>query len=167
MPDLATALAANRVAVDDLIGVAERTRHPWNDPRAPGKWSPAQVVEHVAMALEENANVAAGKPSKIPTLPFFVRPATGILFRRIVRTGRFPKARTSRAMTPLRGPAAPTDARARLHAAAATFEAECRAAASRDGHVKSGAFGTVPVEDFVRFNELHVRHHIKQIPLAL
>ena len=167
MSHLDAALAALRAAVDDLIGVAERTRHPWNDPRAPGKWSPAQVVEHVAMALEENANVIAGKPSKIPTLPVFIRPVAGIFFRRIVRTGKFPKARTNRAMTPLRGPATPADARARLHAGLAKLESECGLAATRGGTVTSGAFGIVSLEDFVRFNELHVRHHIKQIPLAL
>ncbi|MBM4184455.1 MAG: DinB family protein [Gemmatimonadetes bacterium] len=167
MPDLTAALAANRAAVDDMIGVVERTRHPWNEPRAPGKWSPAQVVEHVAMALEENGKVAAGKPSKIPTLPFFIRPVVRIFFNRIVRTGNFPKAKTNAAMTPDHGPTSASDARARLLGALAKLEHECRALETSGRSVNSGAFGVVSVEDFVRFNELHVRHHTKQIPIAL
>lgn len=165
MLDLNTALEANRSAVEDLADVAERATAHWTTPRSPGKWSPAQVVEHVAMALEENANVVAGRPSKIPTLPALIRPVVRILFNRIVRTGKFPKAKTNAAMTPARGPATPADARPRLRAALATFERECRARAGRP--VESLTFGAVAVEDLVRFNELHVRHHIKQIPIAL
>jgi len=163
MPDLASAFAANRAAVEALIATAEKAESTWTTPRAPGKWSPAQVVEHIAMALEENGNVAMGRPSKIPTLPVFVRPLTKMLFKRIVRTGSFPKARTNRAMTPLKGPDSPAQARIRLNDALRRFESDCQTTASRGDLVASGAFGRVPVEDFVRFNELHVRHHIKQI----
>jgi hypothetical protein len=163
MPDLTSALAAHRAAVGDLIAVAEKAAPNWNTPRAPGKWSPAQVVEHMAIALEENANVMAGRPSKIPTLPAFVRPLTRLVFNRIVRTGGFPKAKTNSAMTPARGPATAAEARARLESALAKFESESRFLESTRQPVASGAFGKVPLEDFVRFNELHARHHIKQI----
>jgi len=63
MADVSTVLAGNRAAVDDLIAAADRTGAAWATPRAPGKWSPSQVVEHVARALEESANVVAGTPS--------------------------------------------------------------------------------------------------------
>jgi hypothetical protein len=167
MSDLTSALAAHRAAVNDLGGVAERATQHWNTPRAPGKWSPAQVVEHVAMALEENANVIAGRSSKIPTLPAIVRPLVRIFFNRILRTGKFPKAKTNRAMDPAKGPPTAADARPRLEGALAKFEAECRAAAAANRRVASGAFGLVSLEDFLRFNELHVRHHTNQIPIAL
>lgn len=163
MSDLTSAFAANRAAVEALIATAERAASNWNTPRAPGKWSPAQVVEHVAIALEENGNVAMGRPSKIPTLPAFVRPIIKIVFKRIVRTGKFPKARTNRAMTPIEGPDSPANARTRLNEALRRFESDCQTAASRGQQIASGAFGTVSVEDFVRFNELHVLHHVKQI----
>jgi hypothetical protein len=163
MPDITSALASHRAAVNDFIAIAERAAPNWNTPRAPGKWSPALVVEHVAIAIEENGNVAAGRPAKIPTLPGFLRPLVRVFFNRIVRTGSFPKAKTNGAMTPSKGPATASDARARLEGALAKFEAECRAVASSGGKVSSGAFGVVPVDDFVRFNELHTRHHAKQI----
>ena len=163
MPDLATALASNRAAVEALIATAEKAAPNWNTPRAPGKWSPAQVVEHVAMALEENGNVAMGRPSRIPTLPGVLRPLVRVFFNRIVRTGNFPKAKTNRAMTPMKSPESAAHARTRLGDALRRFEADCQTTASRGDQVASGAFGKVPVEDFVRFNELHVRHHTKQI----
>lgn len=168
MADLDALLAANRSAVDDLIAVAERAQPNWNTRRAPGKWSPAQVVEHVARSLEEGANVVAGSPSKLPTLPSFVRPIAGWMLRRTVRTGKFPTAKTTRGLNPEHTsptiPATPTEARTRLLSAIATFERECRARIASGRPVESNAFGVVTVEDYARFTELHTRHHTKQIP---
>jgi hypothetical protein len=168
MPNLDALLAANRSAVDELIAVAERAQPNWNTPRAPGKWSPAQVAEHVARSLEEAANVVANKPSKLPTLPSFVRPIAGFMLRRIVRSGKFPKAKTNGAMNPARTsptiPGSPAEAGARLQSALTIFERECRARAASRMPIESPAFGTVTVEDYARFTELHTRHHTKQIP---
>jgi hypothetical protein len=169
MSDLDASLTANRSAVDELITVTERAQPNWNTPRAPGKWSPAQVAEHVARSLEEGANVMAGKPSKLPTLPSFIRPIAGWMLRRTVRSGKFPKAKTNRAMNPERTsptiPASPAEAKARLQSALATFERECRTRVASGRPVESPAFGTVAVEDYARFTELHTRHHTKQIPI--
>ena len=87
MADLNSTLAANRDAVAELIAASERCRGAWTTPRAPGKWSPSQVVEHVARSIEESANLFSGAPTKFPTLPFFVRPiARTLLFNRVLRT---------------------------------------------------------------------------------
>jgi hypothetical protein len=172
MADLTPLLAANREAVHELLGTAEAAAAEghWTTPRAPGKWSPQQVVEHVAMALEEGGNVIAGQATKLPTLPAFVRPLAKLMFNRAVRTGKFPKARTNKAMDPARsalsGPATAAEARARLDAALATFEEACRARAAAGGKVPSGAFGKVSLEDYARFTELHTRHHTKQISIV-
>jgi hypothetical protein len=168
MSNLDALLAANRSAVDDLIAVAERAQPNWNTPRAAGKWSPAQVTEHVARSLEEAANVVANRPSKLPTLPTFIRPIAGFMLRRIVRSGKFPKAKTNGAMNPARTsptiPNSPAEAKARLQSALTVFERECRARVASRQPVESPAFGTVTVEDYARFTELHTRHHTKQIP---
>jgi hypothetical protein len=68
MADVNDALAVNRAAVIDLVAAAERSAATWTTPRAPGKWSPSQVVEHVAGGLDEAANVFSGAPS-IPMPP--------------------------------------------------------------------------------------------------
>jgi hypothetical protein len=78
MADVNDVLAANRAAVIDLVAAAERSAATWTTPRAPGKWSPSQVVEHVAGGLEEAANVVSGAPS-IPMPPAFLRPLQTVL----------------------------------------------------------------------------------------
>jgi hypothetical protein len=162
--NLDTALASNRSATDELMTVAERAGSKWTTPRAPGKWSPAQVTEHVARSFEEAANMIGGRPTSLPTIPALFRPLGGWMFRRILRTGKFPKVKTSRAMNPEMTPTAPAnpaEARARLQSALATFERECLA---RPGRFTHTSFGEISVEDYVRFTELHTRHHTKQIP---
>jgi hypothetical protein len=43
------------------------------------------------------------------------------------------------------------------------FEAACRQLGSRGERMRTTIFGAVPVEDYVRFMELHTRHHGKQM----
>ena len=106
MADINTALDASKDAMEQLIIASERRRTDWTSPRAPGKWSPSQIVEHVARSLEESANMAAGRPSKFPKLPSVVLPIVrGLLFKRVLRNAAFPKAKTNNAMDPASGPA--------------------------------------------------------------
>jgi hypothetical protein len=166
MAEVETTLAANREAIADLIAAAESAAGVWTVARAPGKWTPSQVVEHVARTLDESANVVSGVPAKFPNLPFFLRPVVrGFLFKRVLRNGTFPKARTNRAMNPASGPATPQDARVRLEGALARFDKECRACAKSGGVVASAIFGKVPVADYAQFIAIHTRHHRKQMPV--
>jgi hypothetical protein len=168
MADVSAVISANREAVSELIAVSDRCGAVWTTPRAPGKWSPSQIVEHVARSIEESANMMAGAPTKFVKLPFFLRPvARTLLFKRVLRTGGFPKAKTNKPMDPQSGPATPTDARARLEGALARFDRELRARAHASDTVTSGAFGTVRVIDYARFIEIHTRHHCKQMPTAM
>jgi hypothetical protein len=164
MSGLESAHAANRAAVNELIGAAESAEATWTTPRAPGKWSPSQVVEHVARALEESANVVSGRPSRFPSFPGFLRPVVRtVFFNRVLKTGRFPKARTNKAMDPAAGPLTPADGRVRLLAALAQYERECNALPNGDGTIESKIFGLVSIQDYTRFQELHTRHHLKQM----
>jgi hypothetical protein len=163
MADVNDALAANRAAFIDLLAAAERSAATWTTPRAPGKWSPSQVVEHVARGLEEAVNVVSGAPS-IPMLPALLRPLARLYFNRILKKGVFPKGfKAHKAMNPASGPATPAEARARVEGALARFDQECRRRADSGQHVVSTGFGTVSVEDFVRFSALHTRHHCLQM----
>ena len=159
-------LAANRGAVIDLVAAAERSGATWTTPRAPGKWSPSQVVEHIARGLEEAANVMSGTPS-IPMPLAFVRPLLRLFFNRILKKDAFPKGfKAIKAMDPASGPATPAEARLRLEGAYARFDQECRRRAASGQHLVSTGFGTVSVENLVRFNAIHTRHHCKQMPGA-
>ncbi len=167
MADVNAALDANRSALDELIAAAEKCGNAWLVPRAAGKWSPSQLVEHVARALDESANVVSGAPSRFPTFPSIFRPVVRTLFfNRILKNRAFPKARTNRAFNPSSGPATPGDARVRLEAAMSRFDRECRARASSGQPVLSTIFGAVPVEDYAEFQALHIRHHCRQMPGA-
>ena len=165
-------LAGDHAAVDALLAAADRAGAAWTVPRAPGKWSPSQVVEHVARILEESANVASGAPSKFPKIPFFVRPIVrALVFNRTLRKNAFPnKMKASAAFDPASGSdpapgsATPPEAHLRLEGALNRFDQACRARAASGQNVMSTIFGAVSVEDFARFQELHIRHHYLQMP---
>lgn len=92
LPDINTALEASKDAMEQLILAGERAGTTWTSPRAPGKWSPSQVVEHVARSLEESANMAAGRPAKFPRLPGVIHPIVrGLLFQARAEKGRVPE----------------------------------------------------------------------------
>ena len=166
MADLNEVLAADRAAVLDLVAAAERSAATWTTPRAPGKWSPSQVVEHVAGGLEEAANIVAGAPS-IPMPPAFLRLLARLFFYRILKKGAFPKGlKANKALNPVSGPATPAEARVRLEGAFARFDQECRRRVASGQHVVSTGFGKVSLEDLVRFDTIHTRHHCKQMPGA-
>ncbi|MGD2046724.1 MAG: DinB family protein [Gemmatimonadota bacterium] len=165
MPDLDSILAANRTAVDDLIATAEDVpQEAWTTPRAPGKWSPSQIVEHVAMALEEGGNVVSERPTKLPTVPFFLRPLAKLFLKRVLKRGRFPNSKTNKAMDPIAGAPTVEGGKRRLIEGLEAFERDCRARAAAPGDPLSKAFGRVAVEDYARFVELHTRHHTEQMP---
>lgn len=166
MADVNDVLAVNRVAVLDLVAAAERSAATWTAPRAPGKWSPSQVVEHVAGGLDEAANIVSGAPS-LPMPPALLRLLGRLFFYRILKKGVFPKGfKAHKAMNPTSGPATPAEARVRLEGALARFDEECRRRAASGQHVVSTGFGTVSLEDLVRFSAIHTRHHCKQLPGA-
>jgi len=155
---------ANRAAVNDFLEAATAREDVWTKPRAPGKWSPSQLVEHVARSLEESANEVRGLRSKFPNLPFFLRPvARAFLFNRVLRNGSFPKARTSRPFNPIEGPPSLADAQQRLDQALDAFMAACHECASGNQKVRSTVFGLVALDDYARFQECHTRHHTMQL----
>ena len=166
MADVNDVLADNRAAVLDLVAAAERSAATWTAPRAPGKWSPSQVVEHIARGLDEAANVISGAPS-IPMPSAFLRPLLRLFFYRILKKDSFPEGfKAHKAMNPPSGSATPADARVRLEGVLARFDQECRGRTASGQHVVRTAFGMVPIEDFVKYCALHTRHHCKQMPGA-
>jgi hypothetical protein len=163
--ELDTSLLGVHAAVDALLATADHVGGAWLVPRAPGKWSPSQVVEHVARIMEESAKVAAGSPSAFPTVHPLLRPIVRvIMFKRILRRKSFLKMKAIEPMDPRTGAATTANARARLETAFSQFEQACRARAASGQDVASTIFGAVPVADFARFQELHVRHHHEQLP---
>jgi len=165
MPDLAEVLEQNRRAVEDLLAASERVGGVWTTPRAPGKWSPAQVVEHVACALEQSAHVIAGRPAGFPRIPRLFRPLLRVFFfDKILRNEAFPGGlKTNRPLDPAAGPATPGGARGRVEGALRQLEQAAGARGPAAGRIDSTVFGRVTLEDYVRFQAIHTRHHSRQL----
>lgn len=165
MTDVAEALRQNRMAADELCAAADGARAGWEVPRARGKWSPAQVVEHVTRALQQSAHELRGEPSLFPKFPGFLQPVMrGLFFNWILRRGRFPRGtRTNKAMDPEKGSPTPAEARARVDAAIRDLEQAVKARPAGTQPVHSGAFGSVALPDYLIFQAIHTRHHRPQI----
>ena len=164
MSDLETQVTAARVAVDEVLEASVACAERWSVPAAPNKWSPAQVAEHVARSLEEAALDIAGQRSKMPNLPTPLRfVARKLLFERVLARGCFSRAKTNKAMDPETGPESPAAARVRLDAAWRTFAEACKTRSASGGLAASRVFGAVPLADYVRFQEIHTRHHRAQM----
>ena len=162
MPDLQTTLSAHRRVVDSFLVAARAIpESQWRQPRHPGKWSPGQVVEHVALAYEVNRGVLLGRPAPM-TAPRFLRP----LIRRfglqpVLRRSRFiPGSRSPKLLRPSDSPASPSVLLERVRAAAVDFEADAARAGTTVDHP---FFGHIPLLDFVRLQEIHTAHHREQL----
>ena len=164
MGDIESALAASRQCHRAALADAISSGRHGTQPCAPGKWSPSQIVEHVARSFDASVNVAQGETSAFPNLPTMVHPLLRIVFRRIIKRGAFPNGRTTKAMNPAAGPLTPAEGRTRLMSAHEHFEAACRDPSARAAPIRTPMFGAVPVEHFVRFMEIHTDHHRQQMP---
>ncbi|HEX9565271.1 MAG TPA: DUF1569 domain-containing protein [Gemmatimonadaceae bacterium] len=165
MSGLDDVLSVNRDAVEDMAAAAERCGDGWTTPSAPGKWSPSQVVEHVALSLEESAKAINGEPTRFPRFPRVFHPVLRAVFlRRVIRKGGFPKARTNKAMDPPSGPETPAAARTRLESAMGAYEQACRLRAKSGATFRSSIFGNVGITEYAEFQALHTRHHRRQLP---
>ena len=167
MPDLEASLSANRQAVASFLSKARSVAStPWAQPVAAGKWSPAQIADHVAVAYEVAFRALKGDKT-MGSAPRFLRPIVrAVGFTKILKKGAFPAKMKG---PPVFAPSAahqPYDASAaRMEAALAKLESEARAMAHAGRHAfEHPYFGRVDVSDYVRFSELHTKHHEQQLP---
>jgi len=166
MTDLETTIADNRAAVAEFIATARSLDTvQWTTPREEGAWTPAQIVQHVAIVYEYSRDIVLGTPPG-RSLPRFLRP----LLRRMVvdptlKAGRFTrKARAPAMFTPSAAAPAAAEAFGRLDAALAGFETAIRSGHPEGRHyVTHPFFGRIPTKDYVRFQAIHTRHHRRQL----
>lgn len=166
MTGLETALADNRAAVAEFADAARSLgAAAWSTPRAEGAWTPAQIVQHVAIVFEYSRDVVLGRPPG-RSLPRFLRP----LLRRLavdatLKAGRFRrKARAPSMFAPSADAPGLSEGLARLDAALAGFEGAIRSGHPEGRHyVTHPFFGRIPTIDYVRFQAIHTRHHRRQL----
>jgi hypothetical protein len=132
----------------------------------PGKWSAAQIVEHLALALDWSA---AGFEARRARDPMIRRPRTvaeRVAWMLVMGLGWFPP-----------GLEAPSSAVPAPRVARAAVEAHFRSGVERhlalvrlllparaqDLFVKHGRMGDLSLPEWLEFHVRHARHHARQI----
>lgn len=156
-------------AVADVARAAERIplEH-WLAPRAEGKWSPAEVVEHLTLAYDVLLRELAGGAGMRLKVKFWQR----VLLRftvlpRILRRGDFPKGvRAPREIRPATANPDPAAALTTFREHAARFAAAVDAARSSGRRVRltHPYFGHGGVEEALLLCARHLQHHRRQLP---
>lgn len=139
----------------------------WPVAAAPGKWSPAQVAEHIALAYEVVVGDLTGGPSMQLRARWWQRVLLRrFLLPRILSRGRIPIA--ARAPREIR-PGAENLDRAALLARVregATRLDETMRVCGDEARVVHPYFGTLRGREILRFCAVHTNHHAPQLGQA-
>jgi hypothetical protein len=156
-------------AVEDFAAAAQRIpAAAWLVPRAEGKWSPAEIVEHLnttyAVVLDE---LAGGPGMKIRT-KWWQRLLLYPTIRRRILTGRGfpPGARAPREVRPATVPADQRGAIAAFRELARKFDEAIADAVSggRRVRITHAYFGRSSAMTGMLFAARHIEHHRAQLP---
>lgn len=158
-------------ALPDLVlgPLAGRSDADWYQ-APPGKWNSAQIVEHLALALEGSGRGFEQRRAHAPMQRRRRTPVEFALRSIVVGMGWFPPGATAPKVST---PPAQVD---RGHAEAHFREGVARfielapallPARTADLFVKHPRFGDLTFEEWMRFHVIHARHHAKQIRARL
>jgi len=158
-------------AIPDLVlgPLAGRPAADWH--RAPpGKWSPAQIVQHLAISVDGSSRVFQERRAK-PPMQRRPRPLRQRLAHVVyLDLGWIPSGRRAPAAT---APAEHPDAAAverQLREGVTRFLALAREllpARGRDLFVRHPVFGDLTLPEWLRFHVRHCAHHARQIRARL
>lgn len=165
---LAAALEAHRAALAAFVQRARRVpAAQWEVPRASGKWSPAEITEHLRLSTEKLREEAEGSSSMRLVLPAWKRLLLRLtVLPRILRSGRFPRgAPAPREVRPV-SPGLPRDeALGRFEREIARLEAACGATPANGRRLLGHPyFGKISLTRFHRLLAVHALHHREQLP---
>jgi hypothetical protein len=166
---LAQAVADHRAAIEDVARIVE-SQDPagWTQAREPGKWSPAEIAQHLLLSYEMvQAELNGGTGFRV-ALPWWKRlPLRWTVLPKIF-AGQFPRgAPAPRESRPKTGAASPAEAARALREHADRFE-RALAAAGAAGRVRvtHPYFGRLTVPQMLKLGAVHTAHHGAQFPKA-
>lgn len=152
-------LAAARAIPDDA----------WERPMSSGKWSPAQVAEHLRLTYVVIQNELAGGSGLRIRTPWWLRLVLRWrLLPRILDTGKLPAgARASSEIRPGSGPFPRAQVLEALEVAARVAqESVARGWDDRGAGITHHVFGRVEMPRAMRFLTVHTAHHMRQLAKA-
>lgn len=164
---LAQAAADHRAAIEDVARVvASQDPAGWAQAREPGKWSPAEIAQHLLLSYEVvQAELDGGAGFRI-VLPWWKRlPLRWVVLPKIL-AGRFPKgAPAPREARPRTGAASPAEAARVLRDRAEKFERSLvQAHAARPVRLTHAYFGRLTAPQMLKLAAAHAAHHAAQFP---
>jgi len=161
------ASAAHRAAIDRAAADFERIAGAaWERPLRPGKWSAAEIAQHLVLSYAPAMSELAGGPGYRRRLsPLMTRLARWVALRGILTGKRFPAGGKSPPEARPAGPfPAPAEAASRLRSAAASFErAICEAHRTGGGRITNAYFGSLTAPQALQLVAMHAEHHRKQL----
>jgi hypothetical protein len=138
----------------------------WTRPWASGKWTPAQITEHLTMTYEALlAELCEGRPMKAKLSPWRQRITRWIFLPHILFHRSFPlRVPAPREIRPGEPRASQREALRLLEQAGERFEEELgRAFRAGTGCLTHPYFGPVDPVRGLRFVAVHMEHHRRQI----
>jgi DinB family protein len=164
------AAADHREAIASVVDVV-RSVDPgiWTVSRGPGKWSPAEIAEHLALAYEPPlAELEGGAGYTLRLKGWKQALVRWKYLPAMLERGRFPAGvRAPREARPTSHAATPEAAGERLLENANRFERRlAQAEAVHPVRLTHAYFGLLQGPEILRLLAVHARHHGKQFPSA-
>ena len=175
MPGAATAsarildepLAAHEKALAEFLASAEALRpDDWSRAMQTGKWSPAEIVEHVRLSFVASLDCLQGRQGMRPVLTGWKAAiARWLYLPKILRTGEFPKgARAPRETRPMNPAPLREEGISRVRIAARDLETALRADPDPASHrILHPYFGFLSLTTSLRLLARHTRNHRNQL----
>ena len=139
----------------------------WRRPVAEGKWSPAEITEHLKLAYTAaSREIKGGDGVQVRTNRLLQRLLRFAFLPRLLKTGKFPKgADAPPEMKPAIIVEDQTAALARLSSLAGEFQSELsERRGSTETYFTHHVFGRLSLPEVMRLATVHIIHHRKQLP---
>jgi hypothetical protein len=161
------AAAEHRAAIAAAAADFERVAGAdWERPVRPGKWSPAEIAQHLTVAYSPAMSELAGGAGYARRFsPLMTRVARWVALGGILSGRKFPNGGKSPPEARPVGPfPPPAEAAARLRSAAEAFENTITEAhRSGGGRITNAYFGALTAPEALKLVAMHAEHHRKQL----
>jgi hypothetical protein len=164
---LERAASDHRAAIAAVVADFERiVPSEWEIPLRPGKWSPAEIAQHLTVAYSPALSELAGGAGYARRLsPLLTRVARWVALGGILSGKKFPAGAKSPPEARPTGPfPPPSEAAARLRSVSEAFErtiSEAHRAGA--GRITNAYFGILTAPQALKLVAMHAEHHRKQL----